>query len=290
DRAREALHEAQGPQAEAPEQEAPKSSAGVTGYDPNDLTRIPGAIGQFVDWVEADAMYPSRRFALGAALVSAGAAMSHYVMGPTGSGTHLYGVLLGPTGVGKTAPLDAAKAMLEAIGAGMMIVGEFRSSVIYVDTLKRRPMFLSLIDEFGDFLARLANPKAGSYETDIMNQMKQTWNLSYKYYYTPSSKYDESIRIFAPAPSILGSSTAENFYAATKNRQLATGFLNRLLVFEAEQQLPPFNPSHKIELEPPLALQKAFRAHHKPHHNLYELLKLKLSSQTDRDKIAEKVG
>jgi hypothetical protein len=288
DRARETLHdvEREEPQREAPKQEAPKqdgSQSSGAGYDPKDLTRVPGAIGRVVDWIERDAMYPSRRLGLVAALGAGATVMAQRVQGPTGAGTHLYLMALAGTGTGKSFVLKALKNLLSAIGAIQLVVGEFKSSVSLVETLLRLPTFLAVIDEFGDYLARLVNPNAGSYENDIMRVMKEIVTLSWDYYPTPSAKKDPSVLIYAPSPSLVGTSTVESFYGATRESQLAGGFLNRMVVIE-EKEKTQQNPSHKINLEPPKELRAEFAALFKPRSKLDDLL------QASAEDIKKNVG
>jgi hypothetical protein len=250
-------------------------------FDPNDLTRVPGAVGQFIDWVEQSAIYPSRRLALGAALATVGTLISHRVMGPTGGGTHLYIVELAATGEGKGAPMKAATTALESIGAGHLIgPGDFRSSVGLIHALKVKPVFLSLMDEYGDFLQRIAHPSAGNYETDTINVIKQVFALSYSAYHSPVAAHEKSVRIFAPALSIVGFSTIEQFYTALQDKQISGGFLNRHLIIDAQQHTE-FNPSFTPVWKLPPALRQAFGALYRPREAVKDLLKLEPDEISD---------
>jgi len=217
-------------------------------------------------------MYPSRRLGLVAALAAGATVMAQRVQGPTGAGTHLYLMALAGTGTGKSFVLKALRNLLSAIGAIQLVVGEFKSSVSLVKALLRLPTFLAVIDEFGDYLSRLVNPNSGSYENDIMRVMKEIVTLSWDYYATPSAKNDPSVLIYAPSPSLVGTSTVESFYGATRESQLAGGFLNRMVVIE-EKEKTQQNPSHKISLEPPKELRTQFAPLFKPRNKLDDLLK-----------------
>jgi hypothetical protein len=284
ERAREALHGAERPEQGSQQharQEPPKQdSDSSAGYDPKDLTRVPGAVGRFVDWVESDAMFPSRRLALGAAVEVVGTLGGHRVRGPTGAGTHLYTVELAPTGEGKSAPLAAVLQALDAVGAGILSAGEMRSSVGLIDTLKKQPVFLACIDEFGDFLQQLTSAKSGSnYGVDTLGALKKVFTLSYQPYISPASKEQKSVRIFAPAPSILGFSTREAFYVAIREKQTAGGLLSRFLIID-EQQPTQFNPNYKRALELPPALRHALKGLYKPRDVMMDLLDKKLEEIT----------
>jgi hypothetical protein len=284
DRAREALHEAERPEEPQQEAGAPRQDRSTTaGYDPNDLTRVPGAIGGVVDWIERDAMYPSRRLGLVAALGAGATVMAQRVQGPTGAGTHLYLMGLASTGTGKSFALKALKNLLSTIDAIQLVVGEFKSSVSLVETLLRFPAFLAVIDEFGDYLARLVNPNSGSYENDIMRVMKEVVTLSWDYYPTPNAKGHPSVLIYAPSPSLVGFSTVESFYGATRESQMAGGFLNRMVVIE-EREKTQQNPAHKVNLEPPKELRAAFAALFNPRFELEKLL------QASMDELKVNVG
>jgi hypothetical protein len=243
-------------------------------FDSNDLTRVPGVVGQMVDWTGGSAIYPSRRLALGAALGTVGTLASHRVMGPTGSATHLYVVELAPTGEGKAAAMTAVKVALESIGAGHLIgPGDFRSSVGFINTLKGQPVLVSLMDEYGDFLQRVAHPSAGNYEIDTMNVMKQVWALSYEAYHSPAAAHDKSLRVFAPSPTIVGFSTVEQFYGALRQKQISGGLLNRHLIIDAQQNTE-FNPSFKAVREIPVPLKLALQSLYRPRDRFDDLLKM----------------
>ena len=112
--------QAGGEQAQATQGDsAEKSESAVepTAYDPDDLTRVPGLVGQMVDWMEESARKPSRRFALGAALAVGGTILGHTVQGVEEVSTHLNIALLGPTTRGKGHIISASKKLLSSAGA-----------------------------------------------------------------------------------------------------------------------------------------------------------------------------
>jgi hypothetical protein len=253
-------------------------------FDPNDLTRVPGAVGQIVDWIQERAIYPSAWLALGPALATVGTLAAHRVMGPTGVATHTFVAVLAPTGEGKNDPLKATKLLFHSIGAGHLIgADDFRSSVGFINELKYRPVFCALMDEFGDFLGRIAHPTAGNYETDVIGVMKKVFALSYSTYHTPAAARDKSIGIFAPSPSVVGFSTAEDFYRALREKQVSGGFLNRFLILNPQQRTV-FNPNHARIWELPLSLKLTLKALYKPRDEFKDLL------DADMETISQRVG
>jgi hypothetical protein len=72
-----------------------------TANDVEALTYVPGLVGEITEWIVSGAKRPNRVMALGVASVVVGTLIGHAVKGPTGSATHLYVIILAPTGYGK---------------------------------------------------------------------------------------------------------------------------------------------------------------------------------------------
>jgi hypothetical protein len=245
------------------QEESPKQDA--SGYDPNDLTRVPGVVGDLIDWTCSFSLYPNRRLALGTALVAVGTLIGHRVAGPTRAGTHLYVVMIAPTGSGKQSPMNGLKNAFQAIGAERLIgPGDFRSSVGLVNTLKERSLLACCIDEYGAVLQRIVHSSAGNYEMDLMNILQQVWGLSYAPYNSPAAAREKSVRIFAPALSIAGYSTAETFYGAVKDKQISGGLLNRHLIIEAQQEKIELHKPAPGSWKVPPALVASLKSLHRP--------------------------
>jgi hypothetical protein len=118
--------------------------------------------------------------ALGAALTIVGTLIGRRVAGPTKSGTHLYVVALAGTGAGKQHAIDCIKSALIAAKAAAHIgPGEFTSSQAVIRLVKRKPLSLCAMDEFGAFLRRISNRNAGHYETAITGELRKLWGISF---------------------------------------------------------------------------------------------------------------
>jgi hypothetical protein len=104
------------------------------------LTYVPGVVGDMVDWMVSTAKRPNRMMALSTALCVVGTLIGRCVKGPTGSGTHLYVVILAPTGYGKDHPLWCGKTILKAVKAAHLIgPDEFASSPGFTKRLAENP-------------------------------------------------------------------------------------------------------------------------------------------------------
>lgn len=78
------------------------------------LTYVPGLIGEMTEWIVRGAPRPNRMMALCASIVTVGTIIGRYVRGPTGSATHLYLIMLALSGYGKDWPLEAGRVILDA--------------------------------------------------------------------------------------------------------------------------------------------------------------------------------
>jgi hypothetical protein len=145
-----------------------------------DLTVVPGVVGELIEWIVSSARRPNRILALGAALTIVGTLIGRRIAGPTKSGTHLYVVALAGTGAGKQHAIDCIKSALIAAKAAAHIgPGEFTSSQAVIRLVKRKPLSLCAMDEFGAFLRRISNRNAGHYETAITGELRKLWGISF---------------------------------------------------------------------------------------------------------------
>jgi len=211
------------------------------------LTKVPGVIGDIIDWIVATARRPNRVLALGAAVTVVGTLIGRRVAGPTRSATHLYVIPVGPTGSGKQHLLDATMALMWAAEAhGHIGPGEFISMPAVLNFITRKPLALCLQDEYGAFLHRITNKKASGFELTISKVLRTLWATSFAPMATPEWANRETKIIQSPAISILGLSTSDEFHGALQGEHVVNGFLNRFLVLNSDLRAADREP----ELEP----------------------------------------
>jgi hypothetical protein len=109
--------------------------------------------------------------------------------------------------------------------------GEFISSTAVVNTLTRSPLCLCLMDEFGAFLSRINARRAGGFEKAVGAILRSAWGSSFSPMPTPEWAQKRSQLIHAPAMSIFGVSTPEEFFGALTGLDSSNGVLNRVMVF-----------------------------------------------------------
>lgn len=246
------LHDEDGVVVEAPDPDACEL--------PKTLANPPGLIGEIADWICDTARRPQRSLAIGAAFTILGTLVGRQIAGPTGSGTHLYVVGLAPTGAGKDHAMQQILTAMAGVGAGHFIgPGQFISMPAVINFLVRSPLSVCAMDEFGSFMKRIGSRKASSFEGAISGIMRTAWGSSFKPMPTPEWAGKASEVIMAPAMSIYGVSTAEEFYGALEGGDTSNGVLNRLLVVETRKRPKDRAPrlsSHEL----PTRLENSLKA------------------------------
>lgn len=213
------------------------------------LTHCPGLVGSIVDWITDTAQRPNRVLALGVALTVIGTLVGRRVAGPTGSATHLYVMELAPTAAGKQHPMDCLNALMLAAGARDHIgASQFMSFQAVVGMLVNQPLSLNAMDEFGAFLGRINHRNAGSHERGISGILRSIWGTSFALYTTPEWAGRRREMVFAPALSIYGVSTPDEFFDSLQSSDAKNGFLNRFLVVNAmrTEAVTPKLPRGKV--------------------------------------------
>lgn len=204
---------------------------------PDELSHPPGLLGELTDWICDTARRPQRSLAIGAALTIIGTLAGRHISGPTGSGTHLYVVGLAPTGAGKDHAMQQILTALDGAGCKHFIgPSQFISMPAVINFMQRSPLSICAMDEFGSFMKRIGSRKASSFEGAISGIMRTAWGSSFRPMPTPEWAGRASETIIAPAMSIYGVSTAEEFYGALEGGDTSNGVLNRLLVVETRKR------------------------------------------------------
>jgi hypothetical protein len=210
------------------------------------LTYVPGVVGDITEWIVRSAPRPNRMMAFGAATVVVGTLIGRYVRGPTGSATHLYLIMLAPSGYGKDWPLQAGEKLLDAVGKPTLIGPDSWSSEVgLLEVLKRSPLIVCFVDELGDQLSLLTSQSTNRFVSNTLGLLKKCYN-AWATFHTPETAHREMVRIDWPAVSIVGAATPESFFGSLTSREVEGGLANRIspLPYEGlrrppEQYVPP---------------------------------------------------
>ncbi len=192
----------------------------------------PGLVGGIAEYVTATARKPQPTLALATALTVVGTAAGRRYAGPTGAGTHLYIVMLAKSGAGKDHPLDMAARLLEAADMGHHVgPSEFMSNQAVFKAVSRQPLLLSPMDELGSWLKKIGSRKAAGNENAITGVLRTLWGKSFARAPVPGWATQDMPPIYAPAFSILGAATPEEFFQSLEAGAADNGFLNRWILF-----------------------------------------------------------
>jgi len=208
---------------------------------------VPGLLGEIAHWILETSRRPNPVLAMGAATAVLGTLIGQRFSGPTLSGTHLYIIGLAGSGTGKDHPLQQIAPLLDAANAGHLLgPGKFMSETAMVNMLERQTVSVCPMDEFGSFLAKMNNRRASTHEAGMSAFLREAWGRSFKTMITPEWGGRPSKAIHAPAMSIFGVSTPEEFYEALTGRDVVNGFLNRFLMLDGDTRIadrdPPLDP------------------------------------------------
>lgn len=227
-----------------------------------DLSHVPGLVGDVTKWILDTARNPSPTLALGSALAFVGALAGRRYEGPTGLRTNIYVVGLAGSGFGK----DHARAAVKALAAKANIIGKFfggeqiMSSSALRNRVKKNPSLVYMIDEFGGFLRKITNPRAGNHEKEIADDLLKFTGSAASIFMGADYADKLAEPIFNPNICLYGTSTPETFWKSLGSTNIADGFLPRFVVLDAGPERPkPRDPAKRADA-PPKALLDGVQA------------------------------
>ena len=212
------------------------ADAGVSTTDPllEPLTYVPGRVGEIVDFIVKGARRPNRVLALAAAIVVVGTLIGRRARGPVGNATHLYPMIIAPSGGGKEWICNAIQILIEAAGAGTLLhPSEISVQGGLDEALLTMPVGVIIVDEIHYFLGRLLSSKAGPWEQSLIGQFNKLWGKSFDQYRTTRKVGKPPSIVHSPAISLFGASTPDDFWPLLQGTEISNGFFSRLAVFES---------------------------------------------------------
>ena len=224
----------------APEPSEPAAADALEALTHN----LPGLLGEIVDWTLATAIRPNRVVALSTAIITIGTLISRRAAaGPYRSGSHLYLVVAGATGIGKQHAINSVEKLISAAGAGAHMASEMSAQSGVENILKRSASSLCMMDEFGIFLRRILSPKASGWEAGAGKNLLTLWGTNYNTWRSVEWSQKPSEKVYAPALSIFGCSTPEKFAAVLQGESARDGLISRMLVLRANVRQPLADPA-----------------------------------------------
>ena len=212
---------------------------------PSELLNPPGIVGEITDYIISTSQRPQPVFAVNAALSLVATVLGRRVQGPSGLRTNLYLCSLGGTGSGKDHPRKVISKILDAAQKGDWLGGEnIASGQAILARASKTPNVLFQLDEFGDFLHAVQNPNSGSHKAEVITNLMRLFG-SASGVFRGTEYANQTLRdrqdIEYPCVGLHATTTPETFYPSLGSRDLASGFLNRMLICETDNALPARN-------------------------------------------------
>lgn len=215
-----------------------------TGKIPKHLMTVPGVLGQVVTYSARTAIKEQPQFDVQAALALGATVMGRRFITDNRNMSGLYFLNVAKTGSGK----EHANTVLEDIleEAGLIHLrgpNGYTSASGVLSTLKDKPSHLTVIDEFGSYL-KSASAKGNQHKADAMvmlmeafgRQTKTLRNMGYATNtLTETQRKALNVEIKSPSITLMGMTTPATFYDAIGSKDVASGFLNRLLIVESKR-------------------------------------------------------
>ncbi len=212
---------------------------------PPELLEVDGVLRLFIDYATSTAVSPQPFLALGAALCLVGAVAGRRYRTPTDLRSNVYAIGIADSGGGKDHARRCTKRALYAAGLDRYLGGEdFASSAGLLTSLQLHPARLFQVDEFGQFLRLVLNPRAPIHKSAIWAELTKLYTSAADPYI--GAEYaDQKARprstIQQPCACVWGVSVPGPFWQAIEGTALADGSLARFLVFLTDEHYPARN-------------------------------------------------
>lgn len=211
---------------------------------PKHLLTVPGVLGEVVKYSARTCIVSQPQFDVQTALALGSVVMGRRFVTDNRNMSSLYFLNVAKTGTGKEHANTVIEDVLEASGLiGLRGPNGYTSATGILSVLKDKPCHITVIDEFGSYLQSAA-AKGNQHRADAMvmlmeafgRQTKTLRNLGYATLsLNDNQKKAMTVEIRSPSITVIGMTTPETFYDAIGSRDVASGFLNRLLIVESRR-------------------------------------------------------
>jgi hypothetical protein len=204
------------------------------------LTYPRGLLGHVTQYMVDTSPLPHRWLSLASALCALAKGLDRKVIGPSGTSTVLYILLMAETGAGKQQALQSIRMVLKAMGLGNVIAAGALASVQAIEEIvEQMPSALVVIDEVGAWLNRISAGGQVGNVAEIPGTLQSLWAWSPEDEWIGTKrKGKDMVTVFGPALSIFGDSTEAKLIKGLTKEEIANGFLNRWLLFDVGRGAP----------------------------------------------------
>lgn len=213
-----------------------------TWLPPPELLRVPGLVGKLADWSSARAYLKQPVFDLAVGLMCMAVISSNkYVVDGWDTPLQPYFMLLAPTAGGKESALENVYAFAKRMGLGDYAFQGFQSYHALLDRLSNPPNLACWLWDESARRMKSAGRSIGSQDFQVM-----TWLLSLYGRANTSSpgipgRHNAIPPVDHPFLTVMATSQPTQMMEAITDSDLSTGLINRFVLFDCGDILPPPN-------------------------------------------------
>lgn len=243
------IPQAEGAEAEV-EEELPAFPAYAGEY-------APGFIGEVQKWLYAAAPRPVQEVALVAAIGTLAGILGR-CYNIERAGLNQYMLLVAGTGRGKDWIHKGSQRLLSAVcrevPAANAFAGpaSFASGTALIKKLADQPCFLSVLGEFADTFEAMCSRNPQPHLLQLRQVMLAVYGLSGRDDLFKGRAYADTEKnvkdIQAPAPTFVGETAPEGFFAHIGPEHVTTGFLPRFILVSYDGPRPPANLNRDVPI------------------------------------------
>lgn len=213
----------------------------------------PGLIGEIAEYIYRSAVRPVKEVGLIAALgLMAGLTGRQYNI--SGTGLNMYLIFLAKTGRGKEGIANGIDRITSEVQKSIPQANRFRgpsafaSGPALVKTMGEKPVFLSILGEFGLTLQQICDPRANGAEVTLRKALLDLYQKSGWFSVLRASVYSDREKntddVRSPALSLLGESTPSTFLEGLGAQHIADGLIPRFSILEYTGPRPYLNENN----------------------------------------------
>jgi hypothetical protein len=216
---------------------------------PNELLKPPGIMADIFRWMLATAQQPLPEMSLHATIAFCSMMARQIYVGPTGSRSNLNLIGIARSGFGKAHPQECLMRLLAHCGQERVLGGsKIASGQAIVSMLSdgaTGSAAIYVLDEVDGLLRAALGVNAQAHIREITDQMMSLYSASsnplYKGTDYANRKEKRSEALAYPHLTVIGFTTPDKFWSNVKGADVASGFINRLMVAQAPDAKPKAN-------------------------------------------------
>lgn len=209
---------------------------------PLELMNCPGLVGEVAAWMVSSSTRRQPAMCLASSLVTLGAILGRKVATPTDLRTNIYCLGIGETACGKDPGVRLPHLLLTRAKLGSLVgPGEWKSDSGLRAALIDAPSHAAYVDEFTKLLDAMSGRQVPAHLKGIKRYLLELWAASNGVHLSPAyanRQLHKPVEIEQPNLCVYGTGVPSELFSSLDRGAVSDGFLNRLLIFFADDQMP----------------------------------------------------